>query len=194
MTGKREQAPDWNRLFEFSLGQAGLFTTKQAAEAGYSPQLLIHYLHIGKVVRLRRGVYRLVHYPQGQDEALVTVWLWSEQQGVFSHETALALHQLSDVLPSRLHLTLPTTWKQRRLRVPPGVVIHHAVLDDAERTWPAAVPVTSPLRTLTDCAAAQLAPDLLQQAIAQALERGLIRKSDLARIQKASVAKAPRTR
>ncbi|AKF87444.1 Transcriptional regulator, AbiEi antitoxin, Type IV TA system [Myxococcus fulvus] len=194
MTGKREQAPDWNRLFEFALGQAGLFTTKQAAEAGYSSQLLVHYLHIGKVVRIRRGVYRLVHYPQGQDEALVTVWLWSEQQGVFSHETALALHQLSDVLPSRLHLTLPTTWKQRRLRVPPGVVIHHAALDDAERTWPAAVPVTSPLRTLTDCASAQLAPDLLQQAIAQALERGLIRKSDLARIQKASMTKAPRTR
>ena len=28
------------------------------------------------------------------------VWLWSEQAGVFSHQTALALHDLSDILPA----------------------------------------------------------------------------------------------
>ncbi|MCP3165832.1 type IV toxin-antitoxin system AbiEi family antitoxin domain-containing protein [Myxococcus qinghaiensis] len=186
MARKRARTPDWNRLFDFALGQAGLFTTKQAAEAGYSPQLLVHYVRIGKVVRIRRGVYRLVHYPLAQDEALVTVWLWSEQQGVFSHETALSLHQLSDVLPNRIHLTLPADWKHRRFRVPPGVVLHHADVTRAERSRPAAIPVTSPLRTLQDCARAQLSPELLHQAISQALDRGLIRKSDVARIQDAT--------
>lgn len=186
MARKRAQTPDWNRLFDFALGQAGLFTTKQAAESGYSPQLLVHYVHIGKVVRIRRGVYRLVHYPLAQDEGLVTVWLWSEQQGVFSHETALSLHHLSDVLPNKIHLTLPADWKHRRFRVPPGVVLHHADVATAERSRPAAIPVTSPLRTLQDCARAQLSPELLHQAISQALDRGLIRKSDVARIQDAT--------
>ena len=37
--------PDWNRLFETAAAQEGLFTTQQAAEAGYSAQLLVHYVH-----------------------------------------------------------------------------------------------------------------------------------------------------
>ena len=67
--------PDWNRLFETAVAQEGLFTTKQAAEAGYSPQLLVHYVHTRKAVRVRRGVYRLVHFPAGEHEELVTIWL-----------------------------------------------------------------------------------------------------------------------
>lgn len=59
------------------------------------------------MLRVRRGVYRLVHFPAGDHEDLTAVWLWSQHEGVFSHETALALHDLSDVLPSRAHLTLP---------------------------------------------------------------------------------------
>ena len=32
--------PNWNRLYEMASGQDGHVTTQQAAEAGYSPQLL----------------------------------------------------------------------------------------------------------------------------------------------------------
>ena len=32
--------------------------------------------------------------------------------GVFSHDTALALHELSDALPARAHLTLPASWRR----------------------------------------------------------------------------------
>jgi hypothetical protein len=35
-------SPDWDHLFEIAAAQDGLFTTQQAAEAGYSPQLLAH--------------------------------------------------------------------------------------------------------------------------------------------------------
>jgi len=51
-----------------------------------------------------------------------TAWLWSEQAGVISHQTALSLHGLSDVLPAQAHLTLPAAWSKRRFRVPPDVV------------------------------------------------------------------------
>ena len=177
--------PSWDRLFEFAVGQAGLFTTKQAAEAGYSPQLLVHYLRIGRVVRVRRGVYRLVHFPLTQDEEFVTAWLWSEQQGVFSHQTALSMHELSDVLPNHIHLTLPLAWKKRRFRVPPGVVLHHADIPDTERTWWGSVPITTPSRTLSDCAARHLSPEFLLQAFHQALNRGLITRSDVPDVQRA---------
>src|SRR5687767_5773912 len=91
--------PDWNRLFEIAVGQSGLFTTQQAADAGYSPQLLIHHVRTGRVARVQRGIYRLVHFPAADHEELVAAWLWSERAGVVSHQSALALHDLSDILP-----------------------------------------------------------------------------------------------
>jgi predicted transcriptional regulator of viral defense system len=166
-------APSWDQLYEVAAAQEGLFTTAQASDAGYSPELLIHHLRSGKFRRIRRGIYRLTHFPAGEHEDLVAIWLWSEQSGVFSHQTALFLHQLSDVLPVRAHLTLPSNWRRRRFRVPPGVVLHHADVAEVERGWVGAVPVTAPLRALVDCATTKLSPDLLEQAIREALSRGL---------------------
>ena len=40
MSAAPTASPDWDHLFEIAAAQDGLFTTKQAAEAGYSPQLL----------------------------------------------------------------------------------------------------------------------------------------------------------
>jgi len=177
--------PDWNRLFETAAGQEGLFTTKQAAEAGYSPQLLVHYVHTGKAVRVRRGIYRLVHFPAGEHEELVVAWLWSELAGVVSHQTALALHGLSDALPAHVHLTLPTAWRRRRFRVPADVVLHHADVPPEDRAWFGAVPTTHPRRSLNDCARAGLSPELLRQAAQQALRRGLVTKPELGDVETA---------
>lgn len=176
--------PDWGRLYETAASQQGLFTTKQAAEAGYSPQLLIHHLHAGKVLRLQRGIYRLIHFPPDKHEELVAAWLWSDQAGVLSHQTALALHGLSDALPAHLHLTLPTAWRQRRFRVPEGVVLHHADVEPADRTWFGAVPITNPRRTLIDLAHEGLSPELLRQATLQALRRGLVGREDLGEVER----------
>lgn len=177
-------SPDWDRLYETAAGQAGYFTTKQAAEAGYSPQLLVHHTRGGKVVRVRRGVYRLVHFPSGEHEELVVAWLWSEYAGVFSHQTALALHGLSDALPSLLHITLPSSFRQRRFRVPAGVVLHYADVAPDVRAWVGPVPVTTPRQTLEDCAAGGLSPELLRQAARQALRRGLVVRDELVEVRR----------
>jgi predicted transcriptional regulator of viral defense system len=177
----RRGTPDWDALFEIAQGQAGYFITRQAASAGYSPQLLA-YLGSKKVERVRRGIYRLVHFPASDYEDLVVLWLWSEQAGVFSHETALALHDLSDVLPGKVHLTLPAGWRRRRLRVPSGLVLHFADVGGPDRASFAAVPVTAPLRTLRDCIEAAVAPSLVHQAILQARHRGLITAAEEARL------------
>ena len=171
--------PSWDRLFDTALAQEGHFTTEQAADAGYSSQLLNRHLRSGKIRRVRRGVYRVVHFPAGEHEDLTVLWLWTERAGVYSHETALALHDLSDLMPSRMHLTLPTAWHSRRLRVPDGVVLHYADIDEAARAWFSAVPVTAPLRTIVDCARDKISPAVLQEAIEQALERGIVSRPDL---------------
>jgi predicted transcriptional regulator of viral defense system len=166
--------PDWDALFSIAQAQGGCFSTRQAAEAGYSPQLLHTHLGNGRVKRVRRGIYRLVHFPSCEYEDLIVLWLWTEQMGVFSHETALALHDLSDVLPSRVHMTVPARWQRRRLRIPAGLVLHHADIRDVDRTEVSVVPVTAPLRSLRDAIEASVPHDLVRQAVFQARRRGLI--------------------
>ena len=177
--------PDWDRLFETAAGQAGFFTTKQAAAAGYSPQLLVHHLRGGKIVRPLRGIYRLVHFPAGEHEELVAAWLWSEQAGVVSHQSALHLHGLSDALPAHIHLTLPAAWRRRRLRVPHDVELHHGDVSPDEQSWFGPVPTTSPQRTLADCAKQALAPDMLRLAVRQALRRGLVTPEQITEVAEA---------
>jgi len=185
MSPSRQTGPDWDRLYETALAQEGHFTTQQALDAGYSSQLLVKHLNSGKIIRVRRTVYRLKHFPPGQQEDLVALWLWSDRAGIFSHETALMLHELSDVLPARAHLTVPAKWRRRRLQVPDGAVLHYADVPKRDRAWVGAVPVTSPARTLADCAADYVSPDFLSSAISQALARGMVSRPQATAVERA---------
>lgn len=182
--GKTEAVPSWDRLYELAAAKEGHFTTAEAAEAGYSPPLLNHYLQIGRIRRVRRGIYRLVHFPPGEHEDLVAIWLWAEREGVFSHETALSLRGLSDILPARMHITLPLSWAKRRLRVPKGVILHFGEVPESDRAWNGAVPVTSPLRTLRDCVEAYTSPETILQAVRDARSRGMVTKPEADEIVK----------
>ena len=100
--------PDRDALYDIAASQAGYFSLAQANDAGFSKQLLQFYLRDGRVDRAGRGIFRLRHFPSTfGDEDLVPIWLWTTQLGVFSHVTALALHDLSDALPARHHVTVP---------------------------------------------------------------------------------------
>ena len=174
--------PAWTTLYALAASQDGYFTTAQAADAGYSRPLLDHHVKSGRFLRVQRGIYRLRDFPTSDHEDLVVMWLWSDQQGIVSHETALLLHGLSDALPARVDLTLPAIWRARRLKVPPLVHLHYADISKAERTWAGPVPVTTPLRTISDCVEEHVQPDLLEQAIRDGLRRGLFSESELTAI------------
>lgn len=176
-------SPDWEALLDLAVSQAGYFTTAQAGALGFSPELLIHHRKGGRIERARRGIYRVRHLPAQDDEQLVEMWLWSERKGVFSHGTALALYDLSDILPTRVEITVPEAWRGRRLRVPGVLRLHHADVPEKERQWVGHVPVTKPARTLRDCVAAKLQPDLVRQALEQALERGRVAAEEVADVQ-----------
>lgn len=172
--------PDWERLYEIAAAQDGYFSTRQAAEAGYSRPLLYHHVRAGRMLSVQRGIYRLVHFPSGEHEDLVAIWLWSDRKGVFGYETALALHNLSDALPSKIHLILPRAWKIRRFRFPSGVMAYYGDVPATERSWIGAVPITSPARTVSDCVAAHVALELVDQAIRQGIARGLFNSKMIA--------------
>lgn len=183
MPRSQTAGPDWNDLYETASDQGGLFTSIQAAKAGYSAPLLTYYVHSGKAIRVARGVYRLVHFPPGDNEDLLAAWLWSDRAGVISHQTALSLHGLSDVLPAQIHLTVPSSWRRRK--PPLGVELHYDVVPPADRSWIGNLATTTVERTLHDCALAGLSPELLRQATKQALKRGLAARADLGEVRRA---------
>lgn len=169
----------WASLFKVAAAQEGLFSAAQAKDAGCSQQLLGRYLATGKIERVQRAIYRVALFPRGENEDLIALWLWSKTEGVFSHESALFLHQLSDVLPARAHLTLPKAWAHRTVKHPPGVVVFYDDLPDEDRTWHGPVPVTTVRRTLADCLHADVSAELVAQASRQAAERGLISSAEV---------------
>jgi predicted transcriptional regulator of viral defense system len=180
------RAPDWNALYERAASQAGYFTAKQAAEVGYSLQLIQYYVHAGTFERWGRGILRLVQFPPTDHEELVPAWLWSDGVGVFGLDSALALHGLSDALPSKQHLLLPAAWSKRRLRAPVGVILSFADVPDDERAWFGPVPATTPLRTVRDCIAHHVNPELVEQAIVDGVRRRLFTRADVRRRRSAA--------
>lgn len=177
----------WEALYELAVGQAGYFSLAQASQAGFSRPRLQYHLKTGKLERAGRGVFRLRYYPPSPLEEYVALWLWSGREGTFSHDTALLIHELSDVLPAKTHLIVPASWQERRLRVPPGVVIHPMQLKPAERTWVGPVPVTTPHRTLLDAIRDGVSPELVSQARRQARARGLLTTQEVVSLSKYKV-------
>ncbi|MEQ9318389.1 MAG: type IV toxin-antitoxin system AbiEi family antitoxin domain-containing protein [Polyangiaceae bacterium] len=174
-------APSWDRLWEIAAAQQGYFTVAQANEAGFSRPLLQYHLSAGKLERAGRGVFRLTRFPAGDHEDLVPLWLWAGGEGVFSHETALLLHDLSDALPATRHMIVPSSWESRRIRVPKGLGLHHHDLDDDEVEWKGALTVTTPLRTVVDCTVDAVDPHLVKQAVDQGVRRGAFTRADVRR-------------
>ncbi len=178
--GSRERRAE--RLFEVADRQAGYFTAKQAREAGYSYRLQHYHRGRGHWIPVGHGLFRLSRYPEGKNEDLVRLYLWSrdregEPQAIFSHETALRLHGLSDLMPEKVHLSVP---KGFRKRPPRGVVLHKADLSRADAEDWNGFRVTTPLRTILDVAGSrEVSPEHLQSAVREAVARGLVRRKRL---------------
>ena len=161
--------------------QGGYFTAKQAISAGYDYPHLDYHVSTGAFERIEHGLYRLADTPAVEGDDLIRLSLWSrnradEPQAVVSHESALVLHDLTELLPDRVHLTVPPGFRKEP---PRGCVLHKAVLLPAEVEERIGFRVTSPLRTLLDVAAGTTSQEQLEKAVKEALGRGLVRRSKL---------------
>jgi predicted transcriptional regulator of viral defense system len=176
-------------LFKMAEGQQGYFTAKQAADAGYQLGSQAHHVKSGNWVRVERGIYRLARFPQSPEEQLVIYTLWSrnragEPEGVYSHQTALSIHELSDVNPARLHMTVPATFR-RRAKAPKILVLHRAILDEKDVELRQGFAVTRPLRAIADVTAAEsVSRDIVEQALAEGRQRGLITAREISELSR----------
>lgn len=178
-------SPDWVGLMESARSRAGFFAAAEAHAHHISPQLLRYRANTGWVRRELRGVYRFTSAPPTEHDELIALWLWSGEEAVFSHVTALFLHGLSDALPARVHLSVPASWRYARFAKPRHVTVHLSALVDGDTQWIGHVPLTSPARTIADCITARVSASWIEQAIEQARRRKLITPAEAARLRRA---------
>lgn len=174
------KAPDYQCLFDIAVSQHGHFTSAQARDCGFTWERLSDVTRRGRFNRIQRGIYRLRDYPWYPREEVVAAWLaLGKDTAIVSHQSALDLLELSDVIPNATHITVPRT--KRHIPNIPGVKIHTTkkpfgpldiVIHDGMR-------VTSAARTILDTAEVGTGPEQVEMAIQQALERGLTTKTEL---------------
>lgn len=161
-------------LVGFASHQSGYFTAAQALEAGYSYQAQQYNVQQGNWLRIDRGIFRLPEWPPGQHEDLVCWTLWSRHRAIVSHQTALSVHELGDVNPARVHLTVPPGFR----KTAPGIVLHQGELPAEDIGQREGYSATVPMRSILD-AATDIDVDQLARVIDDALERGLVTKRGL---------------
>lgn len=93
-----------DRLTKIAKDNGGIIETKDAEEKGISRYILSRLCTKGSIHRIARGQYIL--QDEMQDE-LLSISKRSEKV-IFSHETALFLHGISDRTPFEHTITVPT--------------------------------------------------------------------------------------
>jgi predicted transcriptional regulator of viral defense system len=174
----------YNAIYEIAEEQNGYVTTPQAAAVSVRKGTLAKMAARGVLERVSWGVYRLSRFPSSPLDQYVEASLWPlSTRGVVSYESALAIYGLSDVSPTKIHITLPRSVRVRR-RLPAGLVVHRADLGPADSQMHEGVPVTTPERTIRDCHAAHLGPALVRQAIRDGRRTGHLRVSQADRLER----------
>ncbi|HEY7295705.1 MAG TPA: type IV toxin-antitoxin system AbiEi family antitoxin domain-containing protein [Dehalococcoidia bacterium] len=161
---------DLGGLESLALRQGGYFDRADALAQGLNDRLLTYHTTSGRFTRELPGVYRLSRAPISMLDDFWRAWIWSNYRGVISHESALLLYDLSDVLPSKVHLIVP---RQFNRNAPAAYVIHRAQLLPDEVTVREGLSITTPARTIVDAAAYGTDPEQIQLAVRQALDRAL---------------------
>lgn len=173
------------QLFELAATQAGYFTAAQARAIGYDRRTLWHHVRAKHFERESRGFYRLVEFPAQSHEDVIAAWVKTGAgRAVVSHETALALYDLSPVRPRKIHLTVTRAHRpSKRQPGRPAVQIHTTTrpLGPGDVVQRFGVRVTAPARTIVDAAEAGTDPSVILEAVGRSIEDRLVTANEFRR-------------
>lgn len=168
-----------------------MVTRAEALARGRTPDELRALLRSGRWTALRRGIYVAVADLEAPSEPHRRFWLEAlalhqhleRPTAAFSHMTAARMYGLtvSSTASAELRLTDPTLWRRGR-----GFRVTEAALHPTEVVTPGPIRLTTPARTLVDCAREWSELDAVA-VIDEALLRG---KVTAARMQEV-IARAP---
>lgn len=176
----------------------GLVTASQARALGIMDSVLARLTQRGKLERVARGVYRIPYFPADRLSQYREAVLWARasqgpEEVALSHETALGVYGISDVNPSRVHITVPKEARLRR-RKPKWIVIHRGDLRPSEVATHEGLPVTSVAKSVLDVVHATGRLGLARQAIKDARKEGYITAAEVNRLTRQLNQQAHRAR
>lgn len=90
----------------------GILTSGEVSESGIPRYYLSNMVETGDIVRIERGIYTLPDV--WEDELFFLQYKLSK--GIFSHETALYLHNMTDRTPIRYTMTFPSGYNTKHLK------------------------------------------------------------------------------
>lgn len=154
--------------------QAGLFTARQAIEAGMTEHQVRRRLRGGRWTRVAGSALELADDRIGPWEEAHAAWLtWPD--AVLGFGSAARLHRLPVDDDGAIHVVVPTARPPRhRLRA------HRIELSDGDVQRAGSALVTTPGRTVIDCLG-RLAPDQSDGLLAWVVSRRLLGADELAR-------------
>lgn len=94
------------KIIELAKNNNGIVTTAMIVEAGFSRGIIKYLCDKGVIEKSARGIYII---PKVWDDEMFNLQ-YRFKKGVYSHETALFLWDLTDRTPSKFHMTFPTTY------------------------------------------------------------------------------------
>ena len=178
-----------DELYALAEEHDGLLTSKEARALGIRDSVLVRLTQRGRLERMSRGVYRIAHYPADRLAQYREAVLWAQashhgpERIALSHETSLVLYGISDVNPSRVHLTVPKSVRLRR-KHPEWIMVHRADLTAQEVNQHEGMPVTAVERSIMDVLSTTHRTDITRQAITDALSEGLLSSTQAGSLRK----------
>lgn len=161
----------WEQAFDVAVDQHGFITARDLTALGIDAAHLRKWRARGQIDRATHGVYRFPQVPATPLDPYAQATLWPAGRGVLSHHTALELHELCDVNPERIHVTVPAGYRPRRADGE-RYVVHHEDLRDTEVTWHDGVRIVTPAVAIRQGIDARVPTHLLRQALTAAKRHG----------------------
>jgi predicted transcriptional regulator of viral defense system len=141
---------------------------------GFSKARLSYRSKVGRLERVRRGVYRLSTVPPYDLGDIIADYLDVERTDpTVSHLTALELFGLLEWHPSKVHISVLRKFRNLNR---PAITLHtlSRPIPTADRTSRYGVRVTTPTRSILDSLVAGTQVDELRSALLEAHKQGLI--------------------
>lgn len=157
-------------IAERAAQQLGLITIRQLSVLGASRQQIRTMVASGVLIRLSPSVYRHVAMPVSYDQRLLAAAWSAGPSGVVSHLAAASAWRFDGVQPGAVEVSVPLPRNPRSVT---GRVHRVRDLEEADVTTLGRLPLTTPSRTLLDCASRLQLPQL-EEALDGACRRGQI--------------------
>lgn len=180
VNGLRRLARD--ALRDLAMEQNGLFTRHQALDRGVSLAAVNNYLAKGRVERVAYGIYRYLDLPGDAFwQYEIALLRTGDPHAALSHETALAIWDISDVSPARYHVTVPHA---RRIRRSDNdlYVVHEQQLAVDQVTWWEQMPIVTVPTAIEQCIADGTPTYLLRQALERGVRTGAVTRKTANRL------------